>query len=124
MPMSRAPQVPGRVLLVEDDPIIAIMLGDMLHELGCSIVGPAGSAATAFTIIASQSNYGAVLDWNLGTENSSAVADELLRRSTPFVFSTGYGTTGVAGRFRAIPVLALMPLLRLSSREPRPQRGP
>jgi CheY-like chemotaxis protein len=122
MPMSRAPQMPWRVLLVEDDPIIAIMLGGMLQELSCSIVGPAGSAAAALTMIASQPIDGAVLDWNLGREDSSAVADELLHRSTPFVFSTGHGTTGVAERFRGIPVLAkpygldslnrvLMPLL-------------
>jgi CheY-like chemotaxis protein len=80
MPMSHAPHMAWRVLLVEDDPIIAIMLGDMLRKLDCSIVGPAGGAAAALTIIASQPIDGAVLDWNLGREDSSAVADELLRR--------------------------------------------
>jgi len=121
--MSHTPQKLWRVLLVEDDPIIAIMLGDMLHELGCSIVGPAGSAVAALTLISSEPIDGAVLDWNLGREDSSPVADELLRRATPFVFSTGYRTEGVAGRFRGIPVLAkpcalhslgqaLLPLLR------------
>jgi len=102
------------------------MLGDMLHELGCATVGPARSASAALTLVASQPLDGAVLDWNLGKEDSSAIADELLRRSTPFVFSTGYGTTGVAARFRGIPVLAkpyalsslneaLMPLLGRAS---------
>jgi CheY-like chemotaxis protein len=60
MPMSHAPHKPWRVLLVEDDPIIAIMLGDMLHELGCTVIGPAGSAAAAL-LIASERKDGAVL---------------------------------------------------------------
>jgi hypothetical protein len=46
----------------------------MLHELGCSVIGPAGSAAAALTLIASEQMDGAVLDWNLGREDSSLVA--------------------------------------------------
>lgn len=112
-----------RILVVEDDPIVAIMLGDMLHELGCSILGPTGVVAAALKLIGSVPIDGAVLDWNLGRADVSPVAEELLRRGTPFVFSTGYGTAEASARFDGIPILAkpcdvkaltqaLIPLLR------------
>jgi len=112
-----------RILIVEDDPIIAIMMEDMLHELGCAVVGPTGIVDTALKLIASVPIDGAVLDWNLGETNSWPVAEELLCRGTPFVFSTGYVTAGVAAPFDGIPILAkpydvkaltqaLIPLLR------------
>lgn len=112
-----------RILVVEDDPIIAIMLGDMLHEMGCAIVGPTGVVSTALKLIASVPIDGAVLDWNLGGADSWPVAEELLCRGTPFVFSTGHVPAPASAQFDGIPVLtkpydvkalteALIPLLR------------
>ena len=123
MPLSHAPREPWRILVVEDDPIIAIMLGDMLHELNCHVVGPVGSVRCALTLIAAEAIDGAVLDWHLGSDTSAAIAVELLRRPTPFVFSTGYDPQAIGSRFSGVPVLAkpyladslkrvLLPLLR------------
>jgi CheY-like chemotaxis protein len=115
---------PWRILLVEDDPIIAIMLGDMLHELSCNVVGPAGSVSAALALLLSSGPIdGAVVDWNLGRETTAPVAEELLERSIPFVFSTGYGAERIRLHFNGIPVLTkpyniialrqgLIPLLR------------
>jgi hypothetical protein len=59
--MARSSDALRRLLAAtQDDPIIAIMLGDMLHELGCTVIGPAGSAAAAL-LIASERKDGAVL---------------------------------------------------------------
>lgn len=96
---------PWRVLLVEDDPIIGMMLQDMLAELRCVPVGPAGSVAAALTLIDATPLDGAVLDCNLGTEDVWPVAIRLLEREVPFVFSTGYGEANVATRYPGVPVL-------------------
>lgn len=96
-----------RILVVEDDPIIGMMLHDMLRELRCEPVGPAGSVVAALKLIAAtRALDGAVLDCNLGGEKVWPVADALVERDVPFVFSTGYGTAGVEARFSQWPVLA------------------
>jgi CheY-like chemotaxis protein len=100
------PNSPWRILIVEDDPIIGMMLQDMLVELHCLPVGPAGSVAAALALIdETPSLHGAVLDCNLGAEDVWRVADRLLERKVPFVFNTGYGHTGIAARFLGVPVL-------------------
>ena len=127
MPVTRAPHEPWRILLVEDDPIIAIMLEGMLHELKCDVVGPVGSVTAAFRLLSSKPIDGAVLDWNLGGETSLPVAEELMRRTTPFVFSTGYGAEAIGAVLDGIPVLTkpyyvdalgreLLPLLQMGPR--------
>ena len=105
------------------DPIIGMMLQDMLRELQCMPIGPAGSVAAALRLLDEASMLdGAVLDCNLGGEKVWPVADRLVARRIPFVFSTGYGQAGVDMRFAGVPVLnkpfpvrslrnALLPLL-------------
>ena len=95
------------ILIVEDDPIIGMMLQDMLEQLDCRHVGPAGSVAAALAVLeATPVLDGALLDCNLGGEKVWPVADRLTARQVPFVFSTGYGEAGIAGRFVGAPVLA------------------
>lgn len=95
-----------RVLLVEDEAIIAIMLEGMLADLGCEVVGPAGSLAEATRLARSESLGGAFLDVNLGGQSIYPVAELLAARGVPFVFVSGYGAAGIDARFADAPVLA------------------
>ena len=80
-----------RVLVVEDEVVIAMMVEDMLMDLGAEVVGPAATVERAIEVVASQAVDVALLDMNLNGENSDRVADALKARGVPFVYATGYG---------------------------------
>jgi DNA-binding response OmpR family regulator len=84
-----------RILVVEDEPIIAIMLDDMLQEIGYRVVASVTRVAAAVDVIGRENIDIALLDVNLGIEKIDPVADLLAERSCPFIFTTGYGKTGV-----------------------------
>lgn len=84
-----------RVLVVEDEPFIAMTLEDMLTDLGCIVAGSASQVNDALEMIARGNIDAAVLDVNLGTQKIDPVADALAKLQCPFVFTTGYGRTGV-----------------------------
>jgi CheY-like chemotaxis protein len=94
-----------RILIVEDEALIAMMVEDFLEELGWKVVGWAGGIERALAMARDADIDAALLDVNLGGQNSFAVADILSGRHIPFVFATGYGTDGVADRFRDVPTL-------------------
>jgi CheY-like chemotaxis protein len=94
-----------RVLLVEDEPIVAWLLKDMLVDLGCSVVGPAADVNQALAMIEAESIDVAVLDVNLRGQMSYPVADVLVARGVPFVFSTGYDKDRLLDGYRTIPTL-------------------
>jgi len=94
-----------RVLLVEDEMLVAWLLQDMLADLGCAVVGPAARVNQALAIIAAEQVDLAVLDINLNGQTSYAIADALTARGVPFVFSTGYAKDRLAEDYRAFPVL-------------------
>lgn len=79
-----------RILLVEDESIIAFAVEDMLGELGCIVVGPALNLEEAQTIAASADIDAAILDVNLNGARSFVVAALLERRAIPFLFASGY----------------------------------
>ena len=96
-----------RVLIVEDEPLVAMLLEDMLSDLGCIVAGAASTLAEA---VALASDAGAaidvaILDVNLGRDSSAPVAEALAARGAPFVFATGYGESGVPEAFRGRPTL-------------------
>ena len=97
-----------RLLVVEDEALVAMMIEDMLGDLGCIVVDVAGSVARglALTEDAASRLDAAVLDVNLGGETVYPVAEKLAQAGVPFVFSTGYGLAGVAARFAGVPTLA------------------
>lgn len=88
-----------RVLLVEDEVIVALGIEDMLQALGCTVVGPAYSVAAGEGFAASEELDAAVLDINLGGAVSEPIAQALARRGIPFCFSTGYGASAVPAQF-------------------------
>lgn len=80
-----------RVLLVEDSMIVALDGEDALRDLGAAEVQTAASVARAEQLLASRSFDFAVLDYNLGSDSSLAIAERLVADGVPFVFATGYG---------------------------------
>jgi CheY-like chemotaxis protein len=96
---------PRRILLVEDEPMIAFALEDMVLELGYEVVGPAYRLFEALELAAHEHFDGAVLDVNLNEQQSFPVADLLHRRGIPFLFATGYAEGGVGWTGEA-PVIA------------------
>lgn len=79
-----------RILIVEDEPIVAMALEDILLDLGCEIVGPAYSLSQALNLIENEILDAAVLDINLNGERSDPAAETLVSKGVPFAFATGY----------------------------------
>jgi CheY-like chemotaxis protein len=91
-----------RVLVVEDEMMIAIMIEDMLTDLGHQVAGVCQSLAAALAMAeADDVQFDmAILDVNLAGERSFPVARRLAERGVPFMFATGYGTLGLEEPFR------------------------
>lgn len=80
-----------RVLIVEDEPLIAMMIVDILESAGCEVAGPAYDEQQAMELLKTEIDA-AILDFNLGRDKTSAgVAQKLVDLQIPFVFATGYG---------------------------------
>ena len=95
----------ARVLVVEDEAAISMLLEDMLLDFGCEIVGPAARLATALEMARSESFTVAILDVNVAGEPIYPVAEAIAQRDLPLVFSTGYGGAGIREPFRDRPVV-------------------
>jgi CheY-like chemotaxis protein len=85
-----------RILVVEDEPIVALSLQDMLADMGFDVVGPAYRVAAALDLARSAAIDAAILDVNMGGEDSYTVAEALRARGIPYLFATGYGRQGLA----------------------------
>jgi len=107
MSSAAFPDLAGRqVFLVEDEAMVAMMIEDMLQELGCVLAGCAGTLRGALAKVHALSEFDiAVLDVNLGGEHVYPVADILQGRGVPFVFSTAYGAGNLAERYPESRVL-------------------
>ena len=97
-----------RLLVVEDEALVAMAMEDMLSDLGCIVVDVAGTLAQALSRIDALAGEldGAVLDVNLGGERVYPAADALARLGVPFIFATGYGPDGLRQLYPQVPVLA------------------
>ena len=94
-----------RVLLVEDEAIIAMTAEDMLEELGCSTFAAVSTLAEALEAAADDRFDVALLDINLNGVDSFPVADRLRQSGRPFVFTTGYGSAGRAEAYDDVPLV-------------------
>jgi DNA-binding response OmpR family regulator len=105
-------QKPGlqawRILVVEDEALVASLLEDDLRSTGAEVIGPARSVDEALLLIAAAEGRlgAAVLDFNLNGTMVSPVADRLADLGVPFIFATGYGEGCDRGLHTAAPVLA------------------
>jgi DNA-binding NtrC family response regulator len=98
---------PQRILVVEDEPLIAMMIEDFLDMLGKDHAGTAESVAAALEIVAAGGVDAAILDVNLsGGEQSWPIADALAAASVPFILATGGSGDMVVEAYRDRPVLA------------------
>ena len=105
--MSRSDPLTGlRLLVVEDEALVAMALEDMLGDLGCVVVDVAGTLARGVALAEKLAIDGAILDINLGGEKVFPVAERLAERGVPFVFCTGYGLAGVPADFAQAPTLS------------------
>lgn len=80
-----------KVMVVEDEAMIAMVIEDMLADLGCDVVGPFAAVQPALDFLATERPDAAFLDVNLGGEKVYPVADALKAAHIPFLFATGYG---------------------------------
>jgi CheY-like chemotaxis protein len=94
-----------RVLVVEDEAAISLLLEDMLLDFGCEVIGPAARLAAALDAVERETVDLAILDVNVAGEPIYPVAEALAQRQIPFVFSTGYGSAGIKDAYRDRPVL-------------------
>ena len=86
-----------RILVVEDELLVAMMIEEMLQTLGCEIVGPAASVEDALAAVEEQHFDAALLDANLRGRDSSPIAEALRERKIPFLLATGYGVSYLSG---------------------------
>lgn len=102
--MTETPAAP-RLLVVEDEYLIRMLLEDMLDELGYGVAAAVGSLAEAREHASSGSFDGAILDVNVDGQEIFPVAEILTERGVPFVFVTGYGEGSLPEAFRNRPAL-------------------
>jgi CheY-like chemotaxis protein len=95
----------GSVFLVEDEVMIRMMVADMLEELGYKIAAEAGEIGEAIRLVQSTDFDLAILDVNVNGKVISPVADLIKARNRPFIFATGYGSSGLPEEYRDRPSL-------------------
>ena len=94
------------ILVLDDEPLIASLLGDWLHEMGHRPVHLTHSLADALVVAKKSPLDAAILDLSLGRADSLPLAALLAERGVPFAFATGHGADSLPGRFDGSPVLA------------------
>jgi len=96
---------PWRILLVEDEMLVAMLLEDMLSEAGHTIVGPLARVDQAVEAARQEAIDVAILDVNVGGDEVYPVAEVLASRDIPFAFATGYGAHGLREPWQERPTL-------------------
>src|SRR3569833_1655239 len=104
--MTEAVSLQGlRVLVVEDEMMVSMLIEDMLSDMGCTVVGPASRLDEATELARAGGNDCAKHDVNLGGQPFFPVADQMRYRGCPFAFATGYGDACLREADRGTPGL-------------------
>ena len=92
-----------RILVLEDEVLLAIEATETLEELGATVIGPAHRIESAMALLDRERPDAALLDVNINGATSEAVARRLSEAAVPFVLATGYGSqSGISGEFAVI----------------------
>lgn len=94
-----------RILIVEDEAMLALEIGALLQESGMTPIGPSSCITDALRLIHEQPIDCALLDVNLQGESTERIAAALAARAIPFAFVTGYSREAIPARFRGIPLV-------------------
>jgi CheY-like chemotaxis protein len=94
-----------RILVVEDEFLIALDIAGVLEQAGLAVVGPAANVGDALQAIESEVVDGALLDAHLAGESVSCLADALAARGIPFAFVSGYGREHLPSAYRGVPLV-------------------
>ena len=92
-----------RVLVVEDEYLVAVLIEEILQSAGCIVMGPIPRLREALDAVDHDDYDAAVLDVNLAGERINPVADALSERNVPFLFVTGYGTSALPNEYAERP---------------------
>jgi CheY-like chemotaxis protein len=92
-----------RILVVEDEAVVSLMIIDLLAEAGCEVIGPAATTESALALIEQEGIDCAILDVKLLDGQVFPVADTLTARGVPFVFATGYAADTLGARYTGVP---------------------
>ncbi|HLG88455.1 MAG TPA: response regulator [Alphaproteobacteria bacterium] len=103
--MQSKPLAGARILVIEDEVLVSMLIEDALGESGCDLVGPARSVAQGVALAASETLSAAVLDVNVDGGEIFPVAEILSRRGIPYLFITGYRRSELPSRHRDAPTL-------------------
>jgi DNA-binding NtrC family response regulator len=95
----------ARVLVVEDESMVGVLMEDLLAEVGCDPVGTAWGVQQALAMLDMAPVRLVVLDANIAGKSVEPVAEELARRGIPFIFVTGFGVERVPEAYRDRPIL-------------------
>ena len=95
-----------KVLVVEDEALVAMLVEDALLDAGFAVIGPAATVEEALALLEREAPDAVVLDLNLAGETSTPVADWLAARGIPYVIATGYGAAGLPAGHQDAMVLA------------------
>lgn len=94
-----------RVLVVEDEFLIALDIEGVLAQAGIAVIGPVGTVAEALAAVDSETMNGALLDAHLGGEPVGCIADALKAKAIPFAFVSGYGPEQLPPAHRDAPLV-------------------
>lgn len=89
-----------RILVVEDESLVAMLLETILEDMGCTPVGPASNVDEGLVMATDEALDAALLDVNVAGRQVFPIATALKARGVPFVFSTGYGEGGLPDEWR------------------------